>query len=174
MHRLFSRQSRSFLVPAAFLAGAVALTGCGRAIGSVSGKVTHQGKVLKGGSVSFISTDGGQSFAAGIAEDGTYQVPNIASGEYKVCVETSSLKQSAGGPPPGMRGPASRGPAKDIPPPKDAQIPEGYTPSSPADMALAKMKKRYVEIPEKYSKAETTDLGFTADGGQQTFDIDLK
>lgn len=174
MLRLFVLRPRAVFAPAAYLAAALALTGCGRSVGSVSGKVTHQGKELKGGSVSFVSTDGGQSFASGITEQGTYSVPNIHSGDYKVVVETSSLRSTPSGKP----GPAGRTPSaqaiKNAAPPKDAVIPEGYTPSSPADMAAVTMKKRYVEIPEKYEKAETTDLTFSANGSSQTFDIDLK
>ncbi|HUR52694.1 MAG TPA: hypothetical protein VMZ71_01090 [Gemmataceae bacterium] len=53
-------------------------------------------------------------------------------------------------------------------------MPEGYTPSNPADAASVQNAKRYVQIPEKYADPKNTDLTFTVGGGTQTFDIDLK
>jgi len=158
------------------LSGAVAilLPGCSRPVGTVSGTVTYQGKPLQAGNVSFVSTDGGQSFAAGLNESGNYKVPNILGGSYKVCVETTSFKPAAQGVPagPGGKGPAIP-PGKGGPPP-GAEVPEGYTPSSPAALAAAQSKKKYVPIPEKYAKDSTTDLSFTFKGGDATFDIELK
>lgn len=155
------------------LASLALIAGCGRPVGTVSGKVTYQGKTLKGGSVTFVSTEGRQSFAAGIGEDGTYSVPNIRGGEYKVCVETDSQKP----PPDVMIGPGMKMPpvAKGkFGPPPDAPVPEGYTPSDPASAAAALAAKRYVKIPDQYKDPNTTTLTYTFPGGNQTFDIDLK
>jgi hypothetical protein len=54
------------------------------------------------------------------------------------------------------------------------QVPEGYKPSNPAEAAVARNAKRYVQIPESYAKPETTDLSYAFPGGDQTFDINLK
>jgi len=161
-------------------------------VGSVTGKVTSQGKALKGGSVCFVSTDGGVSFSAGIREDGTYTVPELQGGSYKVCVETSSQKPAQSGNQPnygssssakyggGKAGSSTSGTPPLIPkgaktgPPPDAAIPEGYTPSDPAAMASVAAGKRYVHIDEKYAKPDTTDITYTFKGGAETFDIDLK
>jgi hypothetical protein len=139
----------------------------------VTGKVTYQGKPLKGGSVSFVSTEGRQSFASGIDEDGTYLVPNLRGGSYKVCVETSSLKPAKEHSIYTKMAPIVPKGAKTGPP-ADAQVPEGYTPSDPAAMAAMTAKKRYIPIPEHYADPELTDITYTFNGGAETFNIDLK
>jgi hypothetical protein len=170
----FTMRGRTAFALGLFCATSLVLVGCQRPVGSVSGKITYQGKVLKGGGVSFVSTDGGQSFAAGIAEDGTYKVPDLRGGAYKVCVETSSLKAaSSGSPYAGVGGPKKSKTEKAGPPP-GANVPEGYTPSDPAAAAAVTSAKRYVAIPEKYSSPDTTDLTYEFKGGAETFDIDLK
>lgn len=155
------------------LAGVLGLTiGCGRPTGSITGKVTYKGKVLKGGGVTFVSTEGQPSRSASIGEDGTYSVPQITAGEYKVCVDTSFMKAQPGGYASGFvpQGEAS----KDSGPPPGITIPEGYTPSSPKAMESVKKGSKYVAIPPQYAKPDTTDLTYTATGGSQTHDIDLK
>ena len=130
----------SFLVPKRLsllivLAGTVLLAGCSRPVGSVSGKVSYLTKPLKGGSVTFISTEGRPSASTTINEDGTYTVSNLQAGSYKICVDTSLLKPSAdaGGYPAGAKG--DKG-VKGAPPP-DAVLPEGYKPSNPAEAQAA-------------------------------------
>jgi len=170
MTRPFPRRLGSLLVLIGVLA--VLLPGCSRPVGSISGKVTYQGKPLKGGNVSFQSTEGRESFAATIGEDGTYSVPKIIGGSYKVCVETDSLKPplSAGI----SKGPSDPKDAKAGPPP-GAQLPEGYKPDNTASGArAAENRKRYVQIPPAYGKPETTDLAYEFKGGTETYDINLK
>jgi len=151
------------------------LAGCSKPVGTVSGKVTYAGKTLKGGNVVFVNTEGGTSFSAGINEDGIYKVPNIQGGNYKVLVETDSLKPQLDIT---MMGPKGTGPvipkgAKFGPPP-GAEVPEGYQPSDPSALAVATTAKRYMKIPDQYKDKETTPLSYTFTGGNQTFDIDLK
>jgi len=87
----------------------ICLFGCGKGSGDVSGTVTYKGERLKGGTVTFSSASGGPSFTSPIAEDGTYTLHSVESGEYKVCVETESLKpRTAAGPSMG-RGPGGKG-----------------------------------------------------------------
>jgi hypothetical protein len=167
---------------AGFLVSALLLTGCSQPVGSVTGKVTYNGKPLKGGSVTFVSDEGGQSASGEIGETGTYTVPKILGGKYKVCVDTSYLSptQQVGGGYTGSGGSKGRPPSAAPPapkasgPPPGAEVPEGYTPSNPAEMAAATAAKKYVQIPEKYKTPEKTDLVFTFEGGSQTFNIDLK
>jgi hypothetical protein len=171
-HCLFSARSCFLFL---FTASTLALVGCGRPTGSVEGKVTYNGKNLKGGSVTFVSTEGRQSFAAEIKEDGTYSVPVMTGGDYKVCVDTSNLKSaSTSGTYEGKMKTAGPPAKKATAPPKDAVIPEGYTPSNPAEVAAQNAAKRYVEIPEKYRDTAKTDLTYKFEGGSQTFNIDLK
>jgi hypothetical protein len=128
------------------------VSGCSRPVGSVTGKVTYQGKPLKGGTVSFASTEGRQSFSASIADDGSYTIPNLVGGSYKVCVETESLK-----PPPGVK--AGMGPGQN---------------RSPAAARTAENLKKYVQIPDKYSSADKTDITYEFKGGSETYNIELK
>ena len=153
----------------AFLLLVAGLGGCSQSPGTISGKVTYQGKELKGGNVSFVSAENGPSFSAAIGEDGTYKAQNVRAGKYKLCVETASLK-----PPQGAinSGAGKKGPNIELSP--GTKLPEGYTPSSPGEARAVENLKRYVPIPDSYSKPETTDLTCTVTGGDQTQNIELK
>lgn len=160
------------------LFAAVLVAGCGRPVGSVTGTVTYQGKTLKGGGVTFVSTEGGRSFAATITAEGTYTVPDIVGGDYKVCVDTSSLKgattttTSIPGAAAHAQPVVPKG-AKTAPPPGVA-MPEGYGASDPNAMKSNAAAKRYVAIPPKYADVNATDLTYTFKGGAETFNIELK
>src|SRR5262245_47013894 len=89
---------------------AVMTSGCGPGVGTVSGKVFYQGKVVKGGNVTFVSSEGRPSLSATINEDGSYSVPKITAGAVKICVDTKSVNPSAAkgvkySPPKGMKAP---------------------------------------------------------------------
>lgn len=150
------------------LAG-VLVCGCSRPMASITGTVSHNGKALKGGSVTFISTEGLISDSGAIGEDGRYSVPQITSGKFKVCVDTSFLA------PPSIGGPrGASAPITGAAPPPGALIPEGYKPSNPADAAIVSNAKKYVKIPTKYKFEDQTDLSYEVKAGPQTYDIDLK
>lgn len=155
----------------AVLFAILALAGCGRPVGTVTGKVTFGPKVVKGGNVTFVSTEGQPSMSTTISEDGTYKIANATGGNYKVCVETMSVK----GPPPSI--PSANTPKAQALDP-GTKVPEGYTPSSPADASLvaarARGAKLYVHIPDSYSDSSKTDLSYTVVGGDQTYNIELK
>jgi hypothetical protein len=162
---------------------AFALVGCQRPVGTVTGKVSYQGKTLKGGSIAFVSTEGRMSFAGTIKDDGTYEVPDVVGGSYKVCVDTAWLKSGGGATTNPMytgygakkpSAPKQADPPKGAGPPPDAPEDHKATASSPMGMQAAKNQKKYVEIPSKYASPETTDLTFTFNGGSAPFDIDLK
>jgi len=180
---------KCILIPSVLLGACFLATGCGPGKGSVAGKVTLDGKELKGGRVDFASQGGGQSASAEIGEDGAYTVPVLMAGEYMVSVNTEYLKPTSGsgprgggsggfrppGVPPGVnmgRPPdmAGGGPPKDVAKKEGAkrEVPEGYKMSNPGDAA-----KKYVSIPEKYGIPEQSGLTFKGGGGTQTFDIPL-
>jgi len=154
----------------------VALSGCGRSPGTVSGKVTYQGKNLKGGGVTFISAEGQPSGSAKINEDGTYEVRDIRSGKYRIAVETESLLPQRDANAQYGKGAVKAPAGKNMGPPSDAQIPEGYKPSSAADADATQKNnaKRYVKIPPQYSKPDESGLEYTVVAGPQTYDIELK
>jgi hypothetical protein len=156
----------------------MALMGCAPSTGTVSGKVTYNGAPLKGGTVALIPEGTGMSFSTTINEDGTYSIPQVEGGKYKVCVETETLKPGAT-----QRGPTYGGKSlsqkmggkdlKDIKnaPPPDAKLPEGYKMTGPGD--ALEMAKRYVQIPATYGQPDTTTLHVEV-RGNTTYDIPLK
>jgi hemoglobin len=77
--------------------------------GTVTGKVTFKGQALPGGAIGFVSADG-KPTTAKINEDGSYKVGDLKPGEYKVTIETESVK-----------------PAKDAKPPEGKDAPK-YVP----------------------------------------------
>jgi hypothetical protein len=146
---------------AVLLAGAVVpvlgTAGCGGVSkATVTGKVSYNGKVLKGGYVTFIHAN--RTVSGQINQDGTYTIEDIPTGAVKICVATSHLSTK------NRTGPASYAP------PKGAEAAGGdYTPPDRGAAA-----RRYTEIPAKYEKEGTSDLTYTVEGGQTTYDIKLK
>jgi len=163
------------------ICGTVVLVGCSRPTGSISGKVTYKGELLKVGNISFVSTEGQQTASTMINEDGTYTIQNITAGSCKVCVETSSYNpanmsgdkfaQAKYNMPGGQK---QKEAAAAKPLDSSIKVPEGYHPSDPADAQSKRNKARFTSISEKYAKSDTTDLSYTVVAGAQTFDIDLQ
>src|SRR5262249_15330533 len=128
------------------IAVALAAGGCGGgAAATVSGKVLYKGAPVKGGNVTFVSTEGEMSKSASNNEDSTYKVADIPTGTYKVCVETESLR-------PQVVRSMSKGLGTDGKPPSYSAPPggseaTGYKPPVPEDMS-----KRFVQIPSQYAK----------------------
>lgn len=157
-----------------------AIVGCGPSTAKLSGTVTYHGTALKGGSVTFIPIGSGQTFTTSIEPDGTYAFEQIRTGNYKVCVDTASLK--SGGSSSGAQGhyggktgaAASAGQKSKIKntPPPDAKVPEGYRTVDPFSGA-EEAAKRYVPIPPEYGKPDTTKLTFEIKGGIQQYNISL-
>lgn len=179
----------------------VFVAGCGASVGDVSGTVTYKGAPLKGGSITLVSNESGPSFSTTLREDGTFSLTQVRGGDYKVCVDTESLKpanvgagpgsmtgppggitsslgKGKGGPMPGGGGAADlqkkfeSGKLKSGPGPSDAsggdgRYRDGFT-------IAAENAARYIKIPTKYAKPETTDLKFEAKRGSQTLTIELK
>lgn len=147
------------------LAAAVGVAGCNKPVGTVTGKVSYNGLPLKGGNVTLANAEAGPSYSGTIGEDGMYTILNAQAGEYKVCVETASLKPDPSSMP--------KTPKVDPKAPKSGDdIPA--VGSNPRRAQEARNVKKYVPIPDKYSKTESTDLTYTVVGGNQTNDINLK
>jgi hypothetical protein len=81
----------------------LAVVGCG-GTGTVSGKVTLNGKPLPGGVV-YVHDSEGQSRSGGITKEGTYAVSNIAPGTAKINVLTLSSMPSVRDPQGGGKNP---------------------------------------------------------------------
>jgi hypothetical protein len=156
--------------------GILICTGCGKQVASVSGTVTFKGEPLKAGNVTFYSTDGTYSQGGAIGQDGTYTIPSLYTGDYKVCVETDSVKPSTKFQPPPPNNAKSKTDAgtkvkENLP---EVVPPEGAHKSDPMGGMKAKQKANYTEIPKNYSKPADSGLTFTISGGSNTYNIELK
>jgi hypothetical protein len=138
--------------------GVVGLAGCGGpGTANISGKIFFNDKPLKGGNVTFIP-ENGQAISDQIGQDGSYSLQKVPRGKVKICVQTSHLKTT------GQTGPMT------YRAPKGAEKPGGeYAPPDRAANA-----RRYVAIPDKYENPSKTDLTYTVEGGDVTYDIKLK
>jgi hypothetical protein len=133
-------------VPAAMLA--LALVGCGRTgppIGSVSGKVTLNGKPVTNADICFASPEG-YGASARLSANGEFRLgsqygPGIPLGKYRVSIVP---RRSETGP-----------------------SPFAPTPSGP------KASKTPGEVPAKYQNMETSGLTANVDGQQRVFTFDL-
>jgi hypothetical protein len=125
--------------------------------GSVSGKVSHKGQALGGGTVIFFS-QGKESATSTISPDGSYTIAKIPIGPVKIAVETSSAKPASA--PKGMMPPAGA----NVPP--DAQNSPIYGGQRPAG-------GKYVPIPENYADPDKSNLTYTVKSGAQSYNIDL-
>jgi hypothetical protein len=105
---------------------AVGLSGCGRPYGSVSGKVTYQGKALSSGLVVFVDKDGKVTQPAGIEVDGSYVAEKVPVGQVTACVETLPLSGGDAGP----------NAAKDQPRPRYTPIPPKYKDAKQSELNL--------------------------------------
>ncbi len=151
--------------PAALLLPAL-LAGCGRQTGHVSGTVKFQDKPLPGGWLTFRPADPkANSVPALIGPDGHYEA-TLPVGDVTIAVDNRELQ------------PPERGPHNPLPP--DIKLPGGIGAPKAAEAAptsganAAKLTGKYVPIPEKYYKAETSGLTYTIKKGDETHDIELK
>jgi hypothetical protein len=151
--RLFSSRGPGKCGMLLVLAALIGMCGCGPATGTVSGTVTYKGTKLKGGNVTFVSTEGKPSKVASIQPDGTYVI-GVPAGAVKICIETESLN------PGGVR---SKFPKNE--PPPGQKSPYGKRKEDNADL--------YVEIPDTYAQPETTKLTYTVTSGKQEHNITL-
>lgn len=147
MGSLFSPRRRGlvllvFLVPVAIMAG------CGSKSGTISGKVTYQGKPVEGGSVNFLSEGPNATMkTGGIQKDGSYSVSGVPVGPAKVTVQ-------------GMK-------ARKLLIPAALQKEQG-------GVKEVKTEQSEVYVPPKYSKTETSDLKYDVKSGKQEHDIELE
>jgi hypothetical protein len=145
--------SRNSLLLAALLA-----VGCGAGSGTVTGKVSYEGKPIPAGRVTFL--DGkGQTYSSPIGDDGGYSIPKVPAGEVKIAVDT-------GAPPPNIPAPAAVKGKTGAPP--------GVPPEALKAYDFEAQRAKYVKIPNKYKDPEKSGLTYTVTGGSQTHDIVLK
>ena len=150
---------------ALLLLGLMAFTaGCGpnyKARATVKGKVTFANKTLTTGSVTFFGKDN-ITGSASIDKNGYYVMNDAPLGDVKITVSVPA--QPMGG--------LARGGPSPIKPPKDSG---SVNPDNPAQRIsiMGAMPTNVVPIPDKYANVETSDLTYTVQKGEQTYDINL-
>jgi hypothetical protein len=119
--------------------------GCSRRA-QITGTVKLEGKLLTGGTVSFVFPDKTMR-SGGIGPDGAYRVEDVPLGTAKVTVRTHARV------PPGLSAPAN------------LQIP-----NPPG----AKEQPPMVAIPKRYGDPDRSKLTFDVRAGEQTYEIKLE
>jgi len=135
--------SRSLTLSAAF-AVLVAFTGCGSGFTPVSGTVTLDGVPVEGATVVFTSEDGGKSYSGFTDASGAFSLKSgekegATPGNYKVTVTRTKSVAGAEGMAPG---------GADYMKQMKAQQKQGS-------------KETKSELPQQYSKAESTPIKVT-------------
>jgi hypothetical protein len=130
----------------------LAVAGCtgGVPTGSVSGKVTYEGKTVRRGSVMFV-TGNSKPVYAQINDEGMYEAQGVPAGKAKVTVTSPDPK---GG---GRR-------EREV---KDA-------PRAPVRGEKGPEVKGWFPIPDQYSDPARSGLSFDVKAGPNTYDIELK
>ena len=127
--------------------------------GTVTGKITYQGKPLPAGWVTFMPEQGGGAFTSDI-HDGEYKVTKVPPGPAKIAVDT-----------PSESGPPSQFIMK-MQLPAEVQ-PKGAPGQSPEEFGKLSNAPKPVPIPKKYRDPSTSGLSYTVTSGSQVHDIDL-
>jgi hypothetical protein len=143
--------------------------GCGAAKGKVSGRVLYQGQPLPGGLLTFQPVNPQfNAVAVSVDEEGNY-VAELPVGDVRIAIDNRHLQSSAQGP---------RGVPDDLPEQARqalASAKQQASPPPPAGnpAARAKLKGRYVPIPDKFYTIESSGLKLHVEQGEQKHDIDL-
>ncbi len=141
------------LVVALFVVGFTGgLTGCNRPAGSVTGKVTFQGRPLSAGTV-ILYCENRQIFHGLIGPNGTYTISNVPPGQVRVTVRTLSHQ-------------------RELWHPTKQKMPVVNGPVYPAFDPSKKGSKKTI-IPARYELPEESGLSVVVVGGETVFDIDL-
>ena len=152
-------------------AAVVGLAGCKKenpnAPAKLSGKVTYNGNLVTGGTVTFHPKEGAP-FQVAIGADGTYRAVDIPVGEAAVSIETESINPNAkrpeykGGGRGGLYGKMSPAPAGG-----------GKGPSKSPTRDGAEAGGEYVKIPAKYADPAKSGLSVKLERGEQTKNFEL-
>lgn len=132
--------------------------GCSSSKGTISGKITYQGKPLAAGTITLVPEKGGGGFSGPI-RNGEYKVEGVPPGPVKIAVSTSSTPKSAIG--------------KMQPPPEVMKSAIRDRPAEQADDSAKPSASAAVPIPRKFQDPETSGLTYTVQSGNQVHDIDI-
>jgi len=143
---------------------AVVVAGCGPNVAKakVKGRVRFLDKYLTAGTVGFINKEG-QIGVAQIDFDGNYEMNDAPVGPVKITVKVPNVSAGAG--PKGDTGPKPPPGVPEMRPPGSAAAEKTFTPVVDPT--------KIVKIPGKYASADTSDLTYTVEKGEQTHNITL-
>jgi len=154
------------LLAGLLLLALVSTLGCGdkyQQRGTVTGKVTLDGKPVTAGTVAFITADN-RTGSAQLDAQGKYTMKDAPVGEVTATVTSSKLNIRTSAAPKGyvMKPPPGAAPVGVKSPEEVGGKPDTAT-----------YPKLYMPIPEKYAKPDTSGLKYTVNKGEQTIDIPL-
>jgi hypothetical protein len=148
---------RTLFLPALLLV--LSSVGCGRAVGSLAGKVTLNGEPLPGGQV-VAYNDKDEAVARVTVIDGTYTMPDLPLGAVRLAVQTHT--------PDGQPIGSAMAPPKKEERPLPPEIRKDMTKALPTG-AQQELKP----VPIKYTSAKQSGLQTTVVKGETTFDIEM-
>jgi len=155
-----------------FVAVLLGLTvGCGKTSetpAKVTGKVVYKGQPLRGGSIAFHPKEGAV-YGTTLSEEGTYEIVGVPPVAMKVTIDTESLNPNKK--PPSYGG--GRGAKIDQEYRAKMQEMTGGNAGASPLMSKEEMARRYVKIPVKYTKPDTSGLSVTLEAGSQSHDFTL-
>jgi hypothetical protein len=140
--------------------GLIVLAGCQPPTGTITGKVTYQGKALPAGNIAFVHPErGGVSTQI---RDGAFTIDKVPTGETQIAITSPAPPKGAPAAMPG--GPKDKGAGGG--PPKDA-LPPGVKYGQREEI-------QYMKIPDHYADPKTSTLTHTVKSGKQEYNVDLK
>jgi hypothetical protein len=141
--------------------------GCSSKKGTVSGKVTYNGKPLTKGMVTFLPESGqGGAFSSPIKEDGTYMVSGVPAGKMKIAVVPARVQNKTAMTP--QAGKSENGQVSETGKKIMPRLAKKFA------GVLEAPKGPSSDFPSHYSNPEKSGLEFTVTGGSETHDIELK
>jgi len=148
---------------ALFILLVAVVAGCGpnTSKAKVKGRVRFLDKYLTAGTVGFINKEG-QIGVAQIDFDGNYEMNDAPVGPVKITVKVPNV---SGAGPKGDSGPKPPAGVPPMRPPGSAAEEKTFTPTIDP--------KTIVKIPGKYASADTSELTYTVEKGEQTHNITL-
>ncbi len=143
----------------------------------LTGKVSYKGNPVTGGDVTLhpMSPSKGTPTNLKIGADGILTITGVDPGEYKMVINTDSVKAAGSGPAPSLPGKGSsdtvKAPPSGMPqPPKDLA---GSGSGPKIESTNTSKQPVFVAIPTKYKAVGTTPLTITLVKGKQEKDFEL-
>jgi hypothetical protein len=146
--------------------------GCGKSGSSgssVTGSVTYKGSPVTGGNMLFHGKD--KTYGASLGADGKYTCTAVPPGDYVVTIDNKHLEKAGGGDPEAMMKKMAGG--KDLPADFAKSFEKMKAEKAKANIGAGEAAAKYVPIPEKYAKAETSGLKVTVGSGNNQKDFPL-